>query len=59
MVKHPVLAGATAGCLEISVTFPFEVRHLPTHPPNLISGDQKLCNSWVHYITCIHSPTTN
>ena len=50
MVKHPVTAGAVAGCLEISVTFPFEYvktqLQLQQEASSLFAGADKFRNSW-------------
>lgn len=50
MVKHPVTAGAIAGCLEISVTFPFEYvktqLQLQQEASSLFAGADKYRNSF-------------
>ena len=49
MVEHPILAGATAGCLEISVTFPFEYvktqLQLQQEASNLFAGADRYRSS--------------
>ena len=49
-VKHPVTAGAVAGCLEISVTFPFEYiktqLQLQQEASQLFAGADKFRNSF-------------